>query len=58
MEPPLDNGFAVIDRRLYQGKRRVTSEEGGVAEPHRRMMMSRTISRLSAITSIVVTMLR
>ena len=40
---------------LAYGKRRVTSEGGG--EPHHRKMMSRTISRLSASSSIVVTML-
>ena len=49
--------MTVIEGPLYQGKRRVTSEEGG-GEPHRLTNISRTISRLSAITSIVVTMLR
>ena len=42
---------------LAYGKRRVTSGAGG-GEPHRLTNMSRTISMLSAITSIVVTMLR
>ena len=42
---------------LTQGRRRVTSGAGG-GEPHRRKMISLTIRMLSAITSIVVTMLR
>src|SRR5579872_3147240 len=42
---------------LAQGSRRVTSADGG-GEPHRLTRMSRTISRLNAITSMVVMMPR
>jgi hypothetical protein len=49
--------MTVMDGPLYQGKRRVTSEVDG-GELHRLTKISRTIRTLSAITSIVVTMLR
>jgi hypothetical protein len=43
---------------LYQGERRVTSEDAGGVEPHRRTKMSLTIMTLSMINRIVVTVLR
>jgi hypothetical protein len=43
---------------LYQGERRVTSEDAGGVEPHRRTKMSLTIMTLNKMRSTVVTALR